>query len=335
MNNQIRDNLISVIREKSPLNVNLTTYLCDTLNIGKESAYRRIRGEINFTFDEIATLSQNLNFSVDNIIGSKQGENALFNIHLLQKMDYFDIYVSKMLEYGRMFRESSEQMETKARMSIGTLPYFFYVDYMSLSKFRIYKWMNQHQKIEPNEKYVDFVLPEKILNAHKVFHQDIQKIQSVTVIMNNNVFWSVIKDIEYFYKRGLLSDEDIQALKKDLHKLLNTIEQMATTGKNNSGSKTDLYITPIDMEASYLHFEYGAKQFSQIRIFAISAIDSFDIGLCKIQKEWIESLKRYSVLISESGEVQRFEYINKQREYIDNINGQTIRTDRHTAAYHL
>ena len=73
----------------------------------------------------------------------------------------------------------------------------------------------------------------------------------------------------------------------------------------------------VDIEASYLHFESDDFQFSQVRIFSISAIDSYNEGLCNIQKKWIESLKKYSVLISKSGEIQRFEYLNKQREYID------------------
>ena len=80
-----------------------------------------------------------------------------------------------------------------------------------------------------------------------------------------------------------------------------------------------MYVSAVDLEASYLHFEYGENQLSQVRIYSISAIDSFDPAICNIQKQWMESQKRYSVLISGSGEMQRYEYMNKQREYIDNI----------------
>ena len=317
MNDQTRNNLITIIREKTPDDINLTTYLSDLLNIGKESAYRRIRGEINFTFEEVATLSLNLGFSVDNIIGLKKDENALFNIHMLKNLGYLDIYVNKMLEYGRMFREMSSQGNSKARILANTLPYFFHISYKSLSKFRIYKWLYQNQKIKSNDKFTDFILPDKVLEAHRKFYSDIQNVPNVTVIMDDNIIWSTAKDIEYFFKRGLLSKEDILSLKKELLDLVDEIEQMAANGKCKAGNKIELYVSLVDMEASYLHVESGENQFSQVRIFSISAIDSFDIELCKIQKEWIESQKRYSVLISESGEIQRFEYLNKQREYID------------------
>ena len=319
MINQIHNNLLAAIRDNIPVGINLTNYLCDTLNVGRESAYRRIRGEINFTFDEIATLSQNLGFSLDNIIGIKSDTNALFNIHMLQKLDYFDIYVNKMLEYGQLFRETSEKMETKVRMSVNTLPYFFYIGSESLSKFRIYKWLYQNQKVGPNDKYVDFTLPQKVLDTHRKFSQDIRKVMNITVIMDNNVFWSVARDLEYFWKRGLLADNDIEVLKGELHALVDMVEQITTTGTNKSGAKIEVYSSAVDLEASYLHYEYGKNQFSQVKIFAISAIDSFDPGLCRIQKNWIESLKCYSVLISGSGEIQRFDYINKQHEYIDGV----------------
>ena len=319
MKNKTRDNLIATIRKNIPEEINLTIFLSNLLNISRESAYRRIRGEINFSFEEIAILSQDLGFSLDNIVGTKRDGNALFNIHMLQDIDYLDIYVTKILEYGRLFREKSEQMDTKVRISINKMPYFFHIYYKSLSRFQIYKWLYQNQKITPNDRFSSFVLPEKVLNAHQTFFQDIQKVRNVTVIMDNNVFWSVAKDIDYFYKRGLLSEEELIVLKAELHAIVNWVEQVATDGVCPNGGKIDMYVSAVDLEASYLHFEYGLGQFSQVRIYSISAIDSFNERLCRIQKEWIESQKRYSVLISESGEMQRFEYLNKQREYIDNI----------------
>ena len=319
MNYKIQDRLIAKIRESAPEGSNLTNYLSDLLNIGRESVYRRLRGEINFTFDEVATLSENLNFSLDNLVGIKRDANALFNIHMLQKIEYLDIYVNNMLEYGTLFRESSAQMKTRARISANTIPYFFHISYEALSKLRIYKWLYQSQKIIPGDKYADFVLPQKVLDAHQTLYRDIQTIPNVIMIMDNNVFWSVIKDIEYFWKRDLLTDDEISILKNELHKMVDALETMASDELCQKGVGVEMYISAVDLEASYFHFEYGDNQFAQVKIFSISAIDSFDPGICTIQKQWMESQKRYSVLISGSGEMQRFEYMNKQREFIDNI----------------
>ena len=319
MNYQLQENLIATIREKIPKGKNLTAYLSEKLVLGRESVYRRLRGEINFTFEEIAALSLDLGFSLDNIIGVKKSENALFNIHMLQESDYFDIYTNKMTEYGRMFRNMSKQPNTKARIAINMVPYFFVIGYQNLSRFRIYKWVHQNQKIGSHDMFSEFVLPEKITKTHKTFCEDTQTIPEITLIMDDNVFWSITKDIKYFMRRGLLTQDDVCTLQAELHEMVDMLEQLSTDGASRSGAKVSIYISSVDIEASYLHLESDNFQFSQVRIFSISAIDSYNKGLCNIQKEWIESLKKYSVLISKSGEIQRFEYLKKQREYINNI----------------
>ena len=319
MNNQLQKTLVAAIRERFPQEKNLASYLADKLKLGRESVYRRLRGEIYFTFDEIATLSLDLGFSVDNIIGTRKNENALFNIHMLQQSDYLDIYRNKMLEYGRIFSDMSKKPGAKARVSINTLPYYFHISYEHLSRFRIYKWLHQNQKIGVNDKFAEFKLPPEILETHKVFYRDIRKIPDITVIMDNNIFWSAAKDIEYFKKRGLLTEEDVQVLQRELLDIVDKLEETATKGVSESGAKVSIYCSSVDLEASYLHFEHGDWHFAQVRVFSISAIDSYDDRLCRIQKNWIESLKKYSVLISGSGEIQRFEYMNKQRGYINKI----------------
>ena len=319
MKKQLQKNLIDTIRKHIPKGVNITNYLADTLILGRESVYRRLRGEINFTFEEIAILSSKLGFSIDNLVGMKKSENALFNIHMLQNSDYFEIYRTKMLEYGKIFCNMGLFHNAKARLAINTLPYFLHIEHDNLSRFRIFKWLYQNQKIDSSCKFSDFALSENILAAHRTFHQDTLSIPNATLIMDNNVFWSVAKEIEYFKKRGLISMEDVKCLKDELYSIINSLEQMATNGVCKNGTKIQIFTCAIDIEASYLHFEYGDNQFSQVRIFAISAIDSYNRRLCEIQKNWIESLKRYSTLISESGEMQRFEYLNGQRDILNTI----------------
>jgi len=319
MNDQLQQNLIATIREKVPKEKNLADYLSDKLSLGRESIYRRLRGDVYFTFDEIAILSQDLGFSVDNIIGAKKEENALFNIHMLQSTNYLDIYKNKMQEYGRMFREMGNRANAEARVSVNSLPYYFYICHKQLSRFRIYKWLHQNQKIGVNDKFADFELPEEILETHRMFNQDIRRIPSITIIMDNNIFWSAAKDIEYFHKRGLLSEDDLELLRGELFDIVDMLEEAATKGMSPDGVKVSIYYSLVDLEASYLHFECDDWHFAQVRVYSISAIDSYDERLCAIQKNWIESLKKYSVLISGSGEIQRFEYMAKQRGYISKI----------------
>lgn len=70
MQNELNTSLIEAVKEKLPLKENLANLLIDTLYIGKEAIYRRLRGEVPFTLEEAALISRKLGVSLDNVIGS-------------------------------------------------------------------------------------------------------------------------------------------------------------------------------------------------------------------------------------------------------------------------
>lgn len=50
------------MKERIPKGQNLANSLADILYMGKEAVYRRLRGEVAFTIDEVALLSKNWGF---------------------------------------------------------------------------------------------------------------------------------------------------------------------------------------------------------------------------------------------------------------------------------
>ena len=56
--NDPNTNLIEAMKEKLPLKGKLADMLMDTLYIGKEAVYRRLRGEVPFTLQEAALVSR-------------------------------------------------------------------------------------------------------------------------------------------------------------------------------------------------------------------------------------------------------------------------------------
>lgn len=67
MQNELNTSLIEAVKEKLPLKENLANLLIDTLYIGKEAIYRRLRGEVPFTLEEAALISRKLGVSLDNV----------------------------------------------------------------------------------------------------------------------------------------------------------------------------------------------------------------------------------------------------------------------------
>ena len=72
MKDALNNGLIKAMREHLPEETNLANYIMDIISIGKEAVYRRLRGEVPFTFYEVSLLSQSLGISLDQIVGTNR-----------------------------------------------------------------------------------------------------------------------------------------------------------------------------------------------------------------------------------------------------------------------
>lgn len=82
MKDALNNGLIKAMREHLPEETNLANYIMDIISIGKEAVYRRLRGEVPFTFYEVSLLSQSLGISLDQIVGTNRAEGAVFNLNV-------------------------------------------------------------------------------------------------------------------------------------------------------------------------------------------------------------------------------------------------------------
>ncbi|MCC8146509.1 MAG: hypothetical protein LIO93_08760, partial [Bacteroidales bacterium] len=75
--------------------------------------------------------------------------------------------------------------------------------------------------------------------------------------------------------------------------------------------------TNISSNSTYVNS--NNKESVYFYINSDSSIYSYDHKLCKIQKEWLESLKRYSILITESNQKMQVDFINRQYKYLEEL----------------
>ena len=55
--------------------------------MGKEAVYRRLRGEVSFTREEVALISRRLGISIDQIIGNHLSDRVTFDLNLFKSSD--------------------------------------------------------------------------------------------------------------------------------------------------------------------------------------------------------------------------------------------------------
>ena len=129
----------------------------------------------------------------------------------------------------------------------------------------------------------------------------------------------IVKEIKYFAGLNLISTPDVMYLKNELQQLLIDLEHLSVKGEYSNGHELYIYLSNIDFEATYTYVANKDYQISLFRVYSINSMDSQSPQICEIQKNWIQSLRRHSTLISGSGEAQRIAFIEKQRSIIETL----------------
>ena len=337
MKNGILNELISTMRERIPQDMNLANTLADILCMGKEAVYRRLRGEVSFTIDEVALLSQKLGISIDQIVGSHVSNKVTFDLNLLHATSALESYYEIINRYLQIFdyvktdntivprkilvNKGAQPADktTEVYTASNSLPFTLYSSYENLSKFRLCRWMYQNGDIKTPHSLEDMSVDERIVNVHKKLSESIRQCPKTFFIWDTNIFYSFVKEIKYFASLNLINKDDVMHLKEELLQLLGVVEHLSIKGEFSENKKVSFYLSNISFEATYSYIEKHDYQVSLLRVYSINSMDSQSSYICQMQRNWIQSLKRHSILVSESGEAQRIAFLQKQLEVINTL----------------
>ncbi len=314
----LNDELIAAMKSKIPENADLVGVLTDIFPyMGKQAIYRRIRQEVPFLFEEVVKISKRLNISIDKIVGMVDNKQAVFDINTFDP-DFFNQYKELQERDLQFFLEMSKSSQFKIRSAVNTLPVILYLPYENITRFRVYKWLYQ-TKNDPELSFSKIIFPESLVALQKESKFTVNNIKNYHLIIDDNLFSSVIKDIAFFYKRNLVTQRELQLLKEELLQLLERLIKITTSGVNENGHEVSIFLSSINIESMYGYLEGEGTEFSRIDVYDIDGITTQNPNVVQKQKQWIDSLKKFSIMISQSGEIERINFFNKQRELIQEM----------------
>ena len=116
------DNLLNAIKEEFPQKTNLVNALVDLLCIEKEAVYRRLRGEVAFTFAEIVTIANAFGISLDNLVGTVTAKSRPFQLKLVEYANPLDADFRMMQDFVEIFACAESEPDWEAGFSTNTLP---------------------------------------------------------------------------------------------------------------------------------------------------------------------------------------------------------------------
>jgi len=315
MEYDLNKRVVECVLKNIPKNKKPVTYFVNVLNISRESAYRRIRGDIPFTVEELIKLATCLDFSIDTIYEQEKQNQGFFDISKAEK-NITDFFLIMLMKYSELHEKISNSKESGVTMAFNTLPPPFYTDFSNLFKFEYYKWIHQDMDTYQRKLFSEIVLSDAVITFQRTMKGNVLHGNDVILILDANIFLNLIKEIQCFYQRRLLTGEELLTLKNDVLHLINQYERIAQSGKYGL-SKVQLYLSSLYVNSNTVCYNHDNIVEPIFWIFTINQVIIQNAGFISLQSKWLNSLRRQSVLITQSNEIMQAEFFSQQREYID------------------
>lgn len=316
----LHENFIKSLHEKIPNKKELVDIVSDILRIEKEPASRRLNGRVLFSVQEMGILADELGIVIDSLLHP----NKKFQWMPFQLESPFS--ADSVEDMGDILEQLLACMEevTQKTVTLGSifymLPIELYVNHPHLMKFMFFKRGHYFVRTEEFNNFSDWALPEKFANLKKRVSKIKSKIENALYIWDESLIWKLVAEINYFHKLQVINTEDRDLIRDDLRAMLHQLE-VCLRGKFRTGSapnmNLDFYVSHINIGINSLYSFSEQKQMSFVQTsFSFSHTDSSYENCLKI-KEWVDSFKKISVLISGSGGLERRLFFKKQHQIID------------------
>ena len=310
---------ISAIQSKIPHKALLANTITELLDIDKDAVYRRLRGEVVFSFAEMAVIARKLGVSLDAIAGIESMQTKPTRVVMTKHVNPSDTDYKLFNSYVDILRSIKDEQNTLLMESGNALPHYLFYDYEYLTRLYLFSW-NLASSFGSGLQFHEMIIPEKMRILQKECCFYTRHVKYTQYVWDRMIFLRLIENIKFSAKIRFLKKEDISAIKNELTDLINRLEKLAATGKHeDTGNELSIYISEPYLETNYCCIKSKNLRVSFFKTFLINSNSSFDEDVFTEVHAWISTIQKMSTLISFSGEKKRTEFFKTQREIINTL----------------
>lgn len=315
----LQKKFIALLKERIPNQ--LVNTLTNILPLEKEAVYRRLRGEVSFSFYEIATLASQIGVSLDyiaNIISPYRSQ--YYQLHVRDYSEFKPIDWKMSNNYIEAINAAADGEYSEFGIAANMLPTHISLLHQPLYRIYLLKWRYQFGTIPKNMlTYSDIEVPEEEKTTYIQYLKAVKRIKHTFFIWDSSFFISLINDINYFYSIRVINQDEIYMLKEEMLRLLDTIEHLADSGQfDDTGNKVETYISNLNFENTYSYLYSDSICISMNNAYTLGAFTSLEKDACIDMKRWVTGLKKSSSLISGVAQREKILFFKKQREILEN-----------------
>ena len=310
---------ITAMQHKIPQRATLVNIIADLLAIDKDAVYRRLRGDVNFTFIEIASIAIKLGLSLDNIVGIVTLEHKPMQITMAKYVNPTEADYRMFSNYVYLLNSIKDEPDTLLLESDNTFPYTIYYDYDYFTRLNLFCW-HLGNNDGTDLPFHQVTIPKPMREMQKQVSELTRHIKTAQYVWDRMIFQRIVNNVKVFAQLRLIKEEDVVLIKNELLEIVDYIEKLSITGRyEDTGNEVFIYISDILFETSYSTLKSQNTYLSQFKTFLLNANSSLDEDVYNSVSKWILALQRKATLISISGEKVRTDFFNTQRKILNTL----------------
>ena len=322
--NEIQQQLFQAIKGRLASDASVSDEIAALLDISTDSAYRRMRGEKQITFEELHKIATHYRISLDQLMNIDTG-GFMFQGNLLNpKTHRYDAYLTGMMHniaYFNSFKKKELYYLCKDS------PIFHYYNSREIAAFKYFFWMGtliyfpefRNKKVSLDD-YPDemFDIGKKIVGFYnQIDSHELWNIESLN---------STLHQIEYYLDNDLFaSDEDALRVYEGTEKVLGHLEEQAKRGykfniddpEKKPLGKYYMYFNEVVLLDNTMLIILDNTKMAMVPHTAINYMMTRDLAYCENYSQYVLNLIRRSTLISEVSEKERSRFFRRMRERIE------------------
>jgi hypothetical protein len=326
-NNEIQQQLFSILKEKLPAHLSLVEELGELLDLSADSVYRRIRGEKPIDLIELKKICEHYRLSLDQLL-HLQNESVLFEAPGMNKApgDFLE-YMKAMLQQFQYFNSFTTR---EIFYLCKDAPIWYFYLFPELAAFKTFFWSktinNQPQLSNKTFSFEEFPYSDCFAIGQQVVEEH-NKIHSVE-LWNLESIHSTINQVAYYRDAGnFRSPAELKTVIASFHQWLDHLQLQAEKGLKFMPGAADVshkapiqfYVNELILGNNTMVIKLDEQSLSMVTYSVFYYLFTKDPRFSAKAMDSFNTLLSRSTLISRVGEKDRNRFFNTLREKVNGL----------------
>ena len=303
--------LFNYIQSILPDHVKPVNEISELLGTNTATTYERMGGRVPLKINELVSLAEHFNLSLDEALGLKN-DNIPFSYVLLAADD-----PEQYIRYMRGLEASIKRLAAAEHMELtfaaDDIPVFHFMNHPELTYFKLYAWYQSMSNVDGS--YEQFMRSADDLELRGIFKGIAAAYRAIptTEIWTEETISPMLSLLAHYRDFGKFdSSETLVMLCRQLLEILERVERWAADSRKDGDSNApySLYLCPVQPGSSIMLSRRDGVPSVRIKLYTINSVATDNPILCEETQKWMDQTISKSTNLTRSSEIARARFFD-------------------------